>query len=339
MHPNTASNDLSTQNDIMVPNGTRRRRWIERATISGIAVSVVVHLIILVLAAILNVQFNFGDAGGEQGEGVEFAILSSEDLAAMSTPQIDVSSIDTQTSPFDTVTDLDLLADVQTDQSVSDLSDSIAPALAPGGGSLVGIDPDSGSAGAGSGGGASFFGLEAEGTRFAYIVDRSGSMNSLTGNGELSRWELTRNELMRSISDLSSSAEFTVELYSGSAQSLFGTGDWILASETNKISAKAALFLISPGGSTHPLTALQRVFELEPLPDAIYLMTDGEFVETDQVPDRIRVMNRGHEVPVHCILFGDPGGSPDDTRRVIGVMQSIARRSGGRFTHVREIKP
>lgn len=322
-----------------MPTRTRRTRWIERATISGIAVSVVVHLVILLLAAILNVQFNFGDAGGEQGEGVEFAILSSEDLAAMSTPQIDVSSIETETSPFETVTDLDLLADVQTDQSVSDLSDSIAPALAPGGGALVGIDSDSGSAGAGSGGGASFFGLEAEGSRFAYIVDRSGSMMTYTGNGELSRWELTRNELMRSISDLDSSAEFTVQLYSGSAQSLFGTGDWILATETNKISAKAALFLVSPGGATHPLPALRSVFELEPAPDAIYLMTDGEFVETDQVPDQIRLMNRGKNVPIHCILFGDPGGSQDDTRRVIGVMQNIARRSGGRFTHVRENKP
>ena len=329
----------TTQPDIPMPARVRRTRWIERATISGIVVSVAVHLVLLVLAAMLSVQFNFGDAGGKEGEGVEFAILTSEDLAAMSAPQIDVSAVETEVSPLETVTDLDLLADVQADQSVSDLSDSIAPSLAPGGGALVGIDPNAGSAGAGSGGGASFFGLEAEGTRFAYIVDRSGSMNSLTGNGEMSRWELTRNELIRSISELDANAEFTVELYSGSAESLFGTGDWVLATQPNKISANTALFMVNPDGSTHPVTAISRVFQLEPLPDAIYLMTDGEFEQTDRVPDQIRAMNKKNRVPIHCILFGDPGRTPDDTRRVIGVMKSIARLSGGRFTHIRESKP
>ena len=329
----------TTTPDIPTPTSTRRYRWLERATISGIAISIAIHLALLIIASLLSVQFHFGDAGGDEGDGVEFAILSSEDLAALSTPQIDVSSVETDASPFETVTDLDLLADMETDRSVSDLTNSIAPALAPGGGSLVGIDPSAGSAGAGSGGGASFFGLEAEGSRFAYIVDRSGSMNSLTGNGELTRWELTRNELIRSILALDSSAEFTVELYSGSADSLFGTGDWVMATQPNKVSANAALFMVNPDGSTHPLTAIRSVFELEPLPDAIYLMTDGEFEETDQVPDQIRVLNRGRNVPIHCILFGDPGRTPDDTRRVLNVMKTIARNSGGRFTHIRESKP
>ncbi|MCA9304191.1 MAG: hypothetical protein KC996_08720 [Phycisphaerales bacterium] len=322
-----------------MPTRRRRTRWIERATLSGIAISVAIHLLLLIIASLLSVQFHFGDAGGDESDGVEFAILSSEDLAALSTPQIDVSSVETEVSPFESVTDLDLLADMETEQSVSDLSDSIAPALAPGGGALVGIDPNAGSAGAGSGGGASFFGLEAEGSRFAYIVDRSGSMNSLTGNGELTRWELTRNELIRSLLALESGAEFTVELYSGSSSSLFGTGDWVMATQPNKVSANAALFTINPDGSTHPLPAIRSVFQLEPLPDAIYLMTDGEFEETDHVPDQIRTLNRGKNVPIHCILFGEPGRTPDDTRRVITVMKTIARTSGGRFTHIRESKP
>ncbi len=317
----------------------RRLRWLERATIAGILISVGVHLVLMLIAAMLSVQFNFGDAGGEQGEGVEFAILTSEDLAAMSTPRIDTASIETEVSPFETVTDLELLADFETDLSVSDLADSVAPSLSPGGGALTGIDPSAGSAGAGSGGGASFFGLEAQGTRFAYIVDRSGSMNSLTAGHELSRWELTRNELVRSIQSLDSNAEFAVELYSGTSMSLFGTDGWTRATRPNKVSANAALYIVEPDGSTHPLPALERVFQLEPLPDAVYLMTDGEFDESDQVPARIRTLNRGKGIPVHCILFGTPGGTPEKTKRIIDTMRHIARTTGGRFTHVREGKP
>ncbi|MBL4590520.1 MAG: hypothetical protein JKY96_01030 [Phycisphaerales bacterium] len=317
----------------------RSRRWLEKATLAGIAVSIGIHLVLLLIAAFLNVQFNFGDAGGQAGEGVEFAILTSEDLAAMTAKAIDVSSVETDISPMETVTDFDLLADVNTDLSVSDLADTIAPSLTPAGGSLSGVDPSVGSAGAGSGNGASFFGLEAAGSRFAYIVDRSGSMNSLTSSGEQTRWEMTRAELIRSITGLDTGAEFTVELYSGSSVSLFGTGDWIKATQPNKLSARVALFMIDPSGATHPNTAMDRVFTLKPPPDAIYLMTDGEFVESDRVSERIKSLNRGKRVPIHCILFGNPGGSPENTKRVIKVMRTIARTSGGRFTHIREGKP
>jgi hypothetical protein len=330
---------LTTTPVIQAPAKTRRTRWLERATLTGIGISIGIHLILLVIASLLSVQFNFGDAGGEPSDGVEFAILTSEDLAAMASPRIDSESVETDVSPLETVTDLDLLADLNSDDSVSDLADSIAPSLSPGGGSLTGIDPSAGSAGAGSGSGASFFGLEAEGTRFAYIVDRSGSMNTLTGSREYSRWELTRNELVRSIQALDAGAEFTVELYSGTSISLFGNKDWVRASQPNKVSANAALYLIEPTGSTHPLTALERAFKLDPPPDAIYLMTDGEFVDSDRVPDRIRSLNRGKGVTVHCILFGDPGGSPSETLRVINVMRTIARGSGGRFTHIRDSGP
>lgn len=321
------------------PAGRRSRRLIEKATIVGIGVSLAVHLVLLILAALLNVQFSYGDAGGSEGEGVEFAILTSDDLDAMTAVPIEAPSVDAQVAEFEPITDLDLLSDIQTDLSVSDLADSIAPSLSPAGGSLSGNDSTIGSAGAGSGSGASFFGLEAAGSRFAYVVDRSGSMNSLTQSQEMSRWEMTRNELVRSIRGLDAGAEFVVELYSGSSISLFGTGEWIRATQPNKLSANAALLAIDPVGATHPNSAMTRVFSMEPPPDAIYLMTDGEFVESDQVPERIKDLNKGKRVPIHCILFGSPGGSPDDTKRVIKVMRTIARTSGGRFTHIREGRP
>src|SRR5690606_41493919 len=67
-----------------------------------------------------------------------------------------------------------LLSDVGAEQSVNDLAETLAPELENGGRSLSAMDAQTGSSGAGAGEGASFFGLEAKGKRFAYIVDRSG---------------------------------------------------------------------------------------------------------------------------------------------------------------------
>ncbi len=324
-----------------IPGGTMgdksaRRRLIERATIMGVGLSVLVHLVILLLAALITVDFGFADAGGGDGDDVDFAVMTSADLAQMSSPRIEFESFEVAVTPREMVVAIDLIADAGSEQSVNELADSIAPSLNPGGGSLTSIDATTGSAGAGTGDGASFFGLEAQGRRFAYIVDVSGSMNALSGEGQQTRWELTRGELLRSITGLDANADFFVVLYSSNPILLFGNTAWIRADSKNKQLAGTGLFGISPSGGTKPMPAFSQVFALDPEPDAIYFMTDG-LVETD-VPALVRQMNRRERIPIHCILFGALGNT-HDAKAAENMLRNIAKRSGGKFTHIKEGRP
>lgn len=314
-----------------------RRRWIERATLYGLAGSALIHLLVVLIASLVTVQFTFGDAGGGEGQGVEFAVLNDSELASDSNPLLLTERNPVDTMLTESTVELDMLSETGQDRSIDDLSESIAPALDPGGGGLTSVDSSTGASGAGSGQGASFFGLEAQGIRFAYIVDISGSMRTSSG-GMLSRWDLTRRELIRSIRSLESGAEFHVQLYSSGSQSLFGTNAWIDASPSTKRSAATGLGVVSPDGSTEPEPAFRAVFSLDPEPDAIYYMTDGEVSDPSELASIIRGLNRREGVPIHCILFGD-AGSPDAQQRVESFMRGVARQSGGRFTHIREGSP
>lgn len=318
-----------------VDSKSSRRRLIERATIMGLAFSIGVHLVIMLIAALVTVDFGFADAGGNSGDEVDFAILTSADLAQMQSPKVTQESFELATIPTEAM-QIDLLADNSTEDSVDDLADSIAPSLNPGGGSLTSIDSSTGSAGAGSGDGASFFGLEAEGRNFAYIVDISSSMNTLTGDGILTRWELTRNELIRSIDALDNRAEFAVALYSSNVIAVFGHGVWTQASPASKRLAAGSLMGINPNGGTRPIGGFQMILNLDPEPDAIYFMTDGLF--DVQVAAQIKQLNRRKLVPIHTILFGELANQRDATAAQ-NMMSNIARNSGGKFTHIKDARP
>ncbi|MFK7759363.1 MAG: hypothetical protein AB8C13_05390 [Phycisphaerales bacterium] len=308
-----------------------RRKLIERATLAGLGISVLVHLVLLAVALLVRIDYQFADSGGGGDDPVEFAILSEADLNEQTA--IDVEEVEFAEIATESIVDIDLLSDSGAQQSISELADEMAPELDSGGGSLSSVDVSTGSSGAGSGEGASFFGLEASGKRFAYIVDRSGSMNSLIDSGEMSRWELTQIELIRSVHGLAANAEYYIVLFSSGSESLFGPKEWIKGTQSNKTSATLAVMSSNANGGTEPEDAFSMVFGLSPKPDAIYFMTDGEFNES--VPGRIAQLNRRRRVPVHCILLGDPG-SPAITKRVEGMLKGIARSSNGRYRHVRD---
>jgi hypothetical protein len=319
--------------------GAPGRRFLERATLYGLAGSALIHLLIVLIAALITVRFEFADAGGEGGEGVEFAVLDQSELSEDASPVMTTEREAVEVSLSESTVELELLAEDGRDRSVDDLSESIAPALDPGGGSLTSMDASTGSAGAGSGQGSSFFGLEAEGRRFAYIVDISGSMNQLVGApGGMTRWEQTASELARSVRALEPGAEFHIQLYSTGARSLFGVASWSKATPMNKRLTGDALTVITPSGGTDPLPAFEAVFSLESLPDAVYYMSDGEVADPAAFVVAVRQLNRRRRVPVHCVLFGDAGGG-DALSRVESMLQNIARQSGGRYTRVRGGRP
>ena len=177
----------------------------------------------------------------------------------------------------------------------------------------------------GSGGAASFFGVEAGGNRFAYVVDVSGSMQG-------QRIEALKRELTRSIVGLQSQSEFTIMLYSSTAFQI-GPGGWRDATDQAKRNARSEIANIRAGGTTIPLPAFDLLFEQRPRPDAIYFMTDGAFVNPDAIVAEINRLNRstGRVVPIHCITFIE--------REAEETMKEIARLSGGSYTHVTGGRP
>ena len=125
-------------------------------------------------------------------------------------------------------------------------------------------------------------------------------------------------------------------LYSSNAIAVFGQGVWTQASDSNKLLTARTLLNYSPGGSTQPMGGFELIYKLDPETDAIYFMTDGVF-DTD-VPARVKSMNRRDLIPIHTILFGEPASQQDATA-ALNMMRLIARNSGGKFTHVREVGP
>lgn len=178
-----------------------------------------------------------------------------------------------------------------------------------------GLGSGTGAGGGGGGGGASFFGVEAAGNRFAYIVDVSGSMSV---GGKI---EALRAELQKSVSDMLQNSTFIIVPFSSESQVLGGKTQWTEATDRNKALASRNIEALKADGGTEPTLAFQIVFSLRPRPDAIYFMTDGEF--SANVPDEVAIANSAR-VPIHCLCLVSQGSE--------GMMKLIASRSGGTYT-------
>jgi len=175
----------------------------------------------------------------------------------------------------------------------------------------------------GAGGEARFFGLEARGSRFAFVIDVSGSMLPPEKIGAL------QAALIESIDGLLDNASFCVVLYSSGAVALLGD-EWARATDEKKKAADRGIRSIQPTGGTNPLPAFDIAFSLKPAPDAIYFMTDGVFSNevAQELPAVIerKMRENEHRTPIHCITFQDDGSAK--------LMRRLARVTGGSYVHV-----
>lgn len=199
------------------------------------------------------------------------------------------------------------------------------------GGAGGGPPGDGGSSGGGGGGlgpggggsgGTSFFGAGGRGTRFAYIVDVSGSMS----NGD--RMEVAMAELKRSIAALPDFASFFVVLYSDHIREGPGQDEgFVRAMPSNIARVKRWLDEQGPMGGTEPGIAFERVLALSPPADLIFFLTDGEI--PDVIPDYLSSRNGANgkkRIVIHTIAFSSDA-SQETLRR-------IARDSEGTFRFV-----
>lgn len=282
-------------------------------TLGALAISLVVHLLGGVLAAIFVVGASPSRGDGDAAP-IEMAVISQSELTQLQDAAMGIAT--------PSVTDVAMPSDVPAaTDSIAEGGDALGGDLGEvgalaGGGDIAGTGEGLG--GAGGGGGASFFGVEVQGNRFAYIVDVSGSMDGPRLGG-------LREELNQSLSGLLETSEFVIIQFSDDARIVGESKTWQEASNAVKRSMRTQVGLLASTGGTNPVPGFEVVFQLRPRPDAIYFMTDGDFA--DQSADEILNLWSGSKIPVHTICFG----SRDGEER----MKRIAKQTRGSYTFVK----
>jgi len=299
--------------------GNSTARWLRFSVMTGIAISMVVHLFLLSAAALV-VLASTASNDSPGGAPVQFAVLNESELAEIAGGSLETSTPEVPDAPSGDLPEIDIT--IPETVGLESLRETLAETGGGGtGAGDIGTGGDGlGGTGGGAGGGtgAGFFGVEASGNRFAYIVDVSGSM-AIGG-----KMDAMRSELLRSINGLLDNHSFMVVPFSSDAAPLGGRTGWMDATEQGKSWTRRAAMGLKPEGGTNPSPGFFYVFSQRPKPDAIYFLTDGEF--GDSVPAEVAGLNGEWDVPIHCIAFGTRDSEPN--------MKRIADQSGGTYTFV-----
>ncbi len=294
----------------------RAIRYLKRASVVGAVATIVLHIVLMLIAALIAIQQPSGQIGGAPGEQVfELAVMSQSELDAIEAEALDLAEPTVEIAEQADAAEIPALDDPAGMDLASELADLSTLTLSGSGGGSEGAGGfDVGGAGDGA---ASFLGVEARGRRFVFLVDISGSMMG-------PRIEAVRRALKESVDALDERAEFVIVLFSHEATVLGGRTRWMRADRSGKRWAERAIDTIQVYGGTNPLTGFEIIFTLSPRPDAIYFMTDGIFAEAEA--DAIIAQNRRPTVPVQAICFEDRSGE--------AMMRRIAEMSGGTYTYV-----
>jgi hypothetical protein len=165
--------------------------------------------------------------------------------------------------------------------------------------------------------GGSFFGIRAQGQRFVYVVDCSGSM-------EGPPYERAAKELIRSLAALSRSQEFFVILYSDDSYPMFYPGStqkFVKATDDAIEQVQSWVLSFRYRGGTNPDPALQLALKVKP--DAVFFLTDGAI--PDSTANLVYQANTD-EVPVHTVCFTNRAGQ--------ATLERIAKENQGKYLFV-----
>jgi hypothetical protein len=301
--------------------------------------SLAVHLILLLAAALIAAGIN---SPVTTVLSVEGGLLDTdqEELVTLAAPLTEATSAvqdDASLAAF-TAVELDpgvmqvgepavALVDISDREVVGLLGDIAGLADGAGDGLSTGGD------GAGSDGegdsagddGTEFFGVQGQGNKFVFVCDCSGSMSG-------QKWLELQRELSRCIGSLSAGKSFYVIFFDGEMHPMFepASREPALLDATSENVERARLWIAekSLGSNTSPCDSMKFAASLEP--DAIFLLTDGEF--SDYTAPYMRGFNRKRaangkpKVVVHTIGFF--------SQKHQLVLERIAKDSGGTYRFV-----
>jgi hypothetical protein len=193
--------------------------------------------------------------------------------------------------------------------------------------------------GIGPGSATGVFGLRDEAARIVYAFDRSESMNSVftlnTGkeNVSVTFLEAAKEELTKSVGELSTGSEFHMIFYNSfAAPFIEGRKGLVKVDSETKAFAKQFIYNLVAELNTNHIAALEMALELKP--EVIFLMTDGE-EKDDPTPSDLRRLTKlarrsGTRINVINFCFEE---RPNST------LASLAKRTQGQFKsiHIRSL--
>jgi hypothetical protein len=206
-----------------------------------------------------------------------------------------------------------------------------------GGGGLIGgsddaQDPGNGGRGGGGGTGPSglgsgwstteFMQVRGAGTKFVYVIDRSGSMIHHDRIGAVKR------ELLASLAQLSPEVQFQVIFYNlrPDVMPIGGkTHKLVYATEANKAAASRFLDTIIADGGTEHFPALKTALGMGP--DLIYFLTDADDLKERDVRE-VTELNRGRAT-IHTIEFAI--GPERDAENMLRI---LAQQNRGTYRYI-----
>jgi hypothetical protein len=173
--------------------------------------------------------------------------------------------------------------------------------------------------------GVTFFGVQASGSRFVFVVDSSRSMSGR-------KWSRACRELAAALQRLKPDQSFYVIFFDDQCHPMFSENSpeakLLPATPANIARLRRWMRTIEFGTDTKPLRSMMYAMQLSA--DAVFLLSDGEFQDgTAEFLRENHQMDRGdsrREVPVHTIgLRGRDGQA---------TLQQIADESGGAYHFV-----
>jgi len=183
-----------------------------------------------------------------------------------------------------------------------------------GGGSRGGI-------GRGVGPGTEFFGAKEHATSFAYVIDCSGSM--ATRNA----LNVAKRELLASLGQLSSNAQFAVVFYNLKATVFSdpqGNQGLMAATPVNKSRVRTQLDTVVPDGGTDHMLALRAALAIHP--EVIFFLTDADLMTNT---DASEILAEAGKTRIQAVEFGrgaELGGS--------GPLRRLASSTGGSYRYL-----
>jgi hypothetical protein len=180
----------------------------------------------------------------------------------------------------------------------------LAPFGIPGGGG--GIGPKS-----------PFMGVSGNAMKVVYLCDSSGSM--------MNKFDTLRQELRKAADTLKPIQAFDIIFFS---EDNFIALDKQLMLAVPEAKRRAYDFLdkTAPHGSSDPIPGLRAAFGAGP--QLIYILTDGDFPNNNQVLEEIRKLNKDKRVKINTIAFMDRGEAYEK------LLKQIADENGGLFKFV-----
>ena len=310
-------------------------RAVQGRAIPGWIASVVVHLLLLVACALglQSCQKSAGEDGAGDFRDVGLVVKSSgvtadavSDTAntpptRQETPQPvstaetrDNQAIDQLLSLPDSVGPQILGPGARTPTSpLADPSQLLPRSALSGGPPLAGLRK----------GETQFMGIRDKGTRFVYVLDRSGSM---AGGHAL---EMAKSDLLSSLQHLDETQQFQVIFYNvqHSLLTLGGRTTLHRATDINKTLARQKIAAVTPDGGTFHFPALSKALSFDP--EVIYFLTDADANSSIHPGDmeRLTRRNRGR-TRIHTIKFG-VGAELTTTHYV----KKLATLNGGRYRY------